>query len=120
MDDRTDFPGRGKYKRIPPLSPWEICPLLFQKPSEIIDKSKSVNWPNVCWILGADHLTFEGVMGDFRKKMSCRLISGGKKNMQINSWEKKHPALKKISLMTYNAEKNSYTVISREKKFLTP
>ena len=26
--------------------------------------------------------------------------------MQINSWEKKHPALKKISLITYNAEKN--------------
>ena len=30
--------------------------------------------------------------------------------MQINSWEKHH-ALKKISLMTFNAEKKSYTVI---------
>ena len=46
----------------------------------MIDKSESVNWPNVWWILGADHLTFEGVIGDFRKKMSCRLISGGKKH----------------------------------------
>ena len=64
---RTDFPGRAKYKRIPPLSPREFCPLLVQKPLEMIDKSESVNWPNVWWILGADHLTFEGVMGDFRK-----------------------------------------------------
>ena len=34
--------------------------------------------------------------------------------MQINSWEKHH-ALKKILLMTFNAEKKSYTVIYREK-----
>ena len=34
----------------------------------MIDKSESVNWGNVSWILGADHLAFEGVMGDFRKK----------------------------------------------------
>ena len=24
-----------------------------------MDKSESVNWPNVWWILGADYLTFE-------------------------------------------------------------
>ena len=36
--------------------------------------------------------------------------------MQINSLQK-HPTLKKISLMTYNAEKKSYTVISRGKNF---
>ena len=27
----------------------------------MIDKSESVNWPNVWWILGADHLTSEGL-----------------------------------------------------------
>ena len=40
---RTNFPGRGKWERIPPLSPREFCPLLFQKPLEMIDKSESVN-----------------------------------------------------------------------------
>ena len=60
----------------------------------MIDKSESVNWPNVWWILGADHLTLEGVMGDFRK-MSCRLISRGKKHANKFLGEK-YPALKKI------------------------
>ena len=58
---RTDFPVRGKKKRIPPLFPREFCPLLFQKSLEMIDKSESVNWPNVWWILGAEHLTSEGL-----------------------------------------------------------
>ena len=44
---------------FPPL-PREFCPLLFQE---------SLNWPDVCWILGADHFNFEGVMGDFRKNV---------------------------------------------------
>ena len=61
-------------------SPLEsFCPVLFQKPLDMIGKSESVNWPNVWWILGADHLTFEGVMVDFREK-PCRLISTGKKH----------------------------------------
>ena len=60
----------------------------------MIDKSESVNWPNVWWILGADHLTLEGIMGDFRK-MSCRLISRGKKHANKFLGEK-YPALKKI------------------------
>ena len=34
----------------------------------MIDKPEYVNWANVWWILGAEHLTFEEVMGDFRKK----------------------------------------------------
>ena len=64
-------------------------------------------------------MTFEGVMGDFRKKMSCRLISGGKKH--ANKFRgKKHPALKEISLITYNAERKSYTVYILGKKILTP
>ena len=46
----------------------------------MIDNLESVNWANVWWILGANYLIFEGVMGDFRKKISCRLISRGKKH----------------------------------------
>ena len=70
----------------------------------MIDKSESVNWANVWWILGADHLNFEEIMGDFGKKnilqtdfeekKACKEIPG--KN-NILPW-------KKISLVTYNAE----------------
>ena len=66
---RTDSPGRGKKKQIPPLSLRELCPPLFQKALEMIEKLESVNWANVWWVLGADHLTFDWVMVDFRKKM---------------------------------------------------
>ena len=59
----------GKKKRIPPLFPREFCLLLFQKPLEMINKSESVNRPNVWWILRAEHLTFEGFMGDFQKSI---------------------------------------------------
>ena len=79
----------------------------------MIDKSESVNWPNVWWILGADHLTFERVMGDFWKKCPAGWFWEGK-NVQINSWEK-HPTLKKISLMMYNAEKNLTPLYLTEK-----
>ena len=58
-------------------------------------------------------------MGDFRKKYSADWFRE-EKSRQRNSWEKQYPALKKISLMTYNAEKKSYTVICRGKKFPTP
>ena len=79
----------------------------------MIDKSEPINRPNVWWILGADHLTFEGVMGDFRK-ISCKLISRVKKH--ANKFLKKNT--EKISLMTYNAEKKTlYTVIRRGKNF---
>ena len=104
---RTDSPGRDKYKRIPPLSPRQFCNLLFQKPLE------TVNWPNVWWILGADHLTLESVMGDFRKnvlqtdfksKKACKLIP-----------EKK--TLKKYRSRRTKLKKKSYTVIRRGKNF---
>ena len=62
-------------------------------------------------------MTFEGVMDDFRKT-SCRLISRGKKYANKFLGEK-YPALKKTSLMTYNAEKILHRYMSR-KKFLTP
>ena len=55
---------------------------------------KKIDSPNVWWIVGADHVTFEGVMGDF-KKMSYRLISRGKEHANKFLGEK-HPALKKI------------------------
>ena len=60
-------------------------------------------------------MTFKGVMGDFRKNV-MQTDFGEEKNVQINSWEK-ISCTKKISLMTYNAEKKSYTVICRRKKF---
>ena len=60
-------------------------------------------------------MTFEGVMGDF-KKISCRLISRGKEHANKFLGEK-YPALKKISLITYNAKKKSYTFICRGKNF---
>ena len=60
-------------------------------------------------------MTFEEVIGDFRK-MSCRLISRGKKHAD-KFLEKKYPTMKKISLMTYNAEKRSFTVICRGTNF---
>ena len=64
---------------FPPLLS-RFLSLLFQKALEMIDKSESVNRANVWWILGADYFNFEGVMDDFRKKkISCRLISRGKK-----------------------------------------
>ena len=55
-------------------------------------------------------------MGDFRKKCPAVLFREEKKHVS-KFLGKKNPALKKISLMTYNAEKKSYTVISREKNF---
>ena len=87
----------------------------------MIDKSESVNRANVWWILGANHLTFKGVMAgwfqkkkilqtDFERKKACKEIPG--KN-NILHWKKY------ILLMTYNAEKTSYTVIIMSgKKFL--
>ena len=51
----------------------------------------------------ADHLTFEGIMGDFRKNVLE--TDFGKKHAN-KFLGKKYPALKKISLMTYNAQQN--------------
>ena len=70
----------------------------------MIDKSESLNWANVWWILGADYLNFDGFMGDFREKYPADWLRE-EKSVQRNSWEKQHPALKKLLLMTYNAKK---------------
>ena len=61
--------------------------------------------------LGADHLTFEGVMGDFRlrltsrEKKSCKVIPG-----------KKIPTLKMKFFMVYNDGKKSSQLSVRKKK----
>ena len=39
------------------------------------------------------------------------------KSMQRNSWEKQYPALKKILLMTYNAEKTLTPLYVGKKNF---
>ena len=52
------------------------------------------------------------------EKMSCGLISRGKKHGNKFLGEK-YPALKKISLMTYNAEKKTLRRYMSWKKFLT-
>ena len=83
----------------------------------MINKSESVNWTNVWWILGADHLTFEGVIGKFQKNISCRLISRGR-SLHGYTWEKIMSCSEKyIADDVYNAEKKSYTVICQGKKF---
>ena len=82
----------------------------------MIDKSEPINRPNVWWILGADHLTFEGVMGDFRK-MSCKLISRVKKH--ANKFLKKK-TLKKYRSWRIMLKKNFIHRYTSGKKFLTP
>ena len=90
---RTFRVGVSRNELLPP--PLEsFCPLLFQKPLEMIDKSESVNWPNVWWILGADHLTFEGVMVEFRENV-LQTDFDRKKSMQINL-EEKYPVMSTI------------------------
>ena len=65
---------------------------------------------------GADHLTFEGVMGDFRKKISYRLIQGGKACKDI-AGKIISCTEKNIVHDVYNAEKKSYTAICQGKNF---
>ena len=54
--------------------------------------------------LGPYHSTFGGGMGDFRKKMSCRLIFEGKNSCKEIP-AKKIPIMKKISFKAYKAGK---------------
>ena len=63
--------------------------------------------------LGANHLNFEGLWV-ISEKRSCRLISRGKKHAN-KFLRENYPALKKISLMTYNAKKNLAPLYVREK-----
>ena len=68
--------------------------------------------------LGPYHSTFDGGMGDFRKKMSCRLIFEGKKSCKEIP-AKKIPIMKKYLSRRIKLEKKSYTVVCRE-KILSP
>ena len=60
----------------------------------MIDKSESVYWANVWWILGADHLTFESLWVIQKKSI-----------LQTDFEGKQYMHQKKLLLMTYNAEK---------------
>ena len=62
---------------------------------------------------------FWGVYGWLQKNISCRLISRGKKHAKKFLGKTISCTKKNILLMTYNAEKKSYSVMWG-KKFLTP
>ena len=86
----------------------------------MIDKPEYVNWANVWWILGAEHLTFEEVMGDFRKKDPADWFRGEKVCKDITGknntlyWKKKNAhgahcyVSRKIFLTPEIWEKSSY------------
>ena len=88
-----------------PLSPREFCPQLCQT-EQVVGR----------FYIGADHLTFEGVMGDLGK-ISCRLIWRRKACKEIPGKNNILPWLKKISLMKYDAEKNFTPLYAAEKNF---
>ena len=100
-------------------SPLEsFVPLLFEKVLEMIDKSESIYRANVWWILAADDLTFEEIIGSFREKYPVDWFRGeackdtpGKNN--ILHWKKK-------SLMTYIMLKKISHRYMSGKKFVIP
>ena len=63
-------------------------------------------------------MTFEGVMDDFRKNIAQTDFE--RKKHANKFLREKYPALKKISLTTYNAEKKILQRYMSGKKFLTP
>ena len=81
----------------------------------MIDKSDSVNWENVWWILGADYLTFEGVMGDFRKKKFLPTDFERKKACKEIP-TKTIPCTEKNITHDIKCRKKSYTVYTRWRK----
>ena len=93
-----DSPGRGKQKRIRPLSPREFCLLLFQKALEMIDQSEFINWTNIRWISAADILTFEEVNEWFQKKYPADWFRGAKACKDIPG---KNNILHQEPMMTY-------------------
>ena len=80
----------------------------------MIGKSEYVNWANVWRILGADHLTFEGVMGDFRQKYPADWFRGGKACKYITG-ENNILHWKNIAHDVCKAEKNLTLLYVREK-----
>ena len=85
----------------------------------MIDKSESIYWANVWWILVADNFTFVEVMGDFRKKYPLDWFRGGKACKDIPG-KSNNLHSKKISLMTYIMLKKNLTPLHVREKFLTP
>ena len=72
----------------------------------MIDKSESVNRANVWWILGADHLTFEGLWVISEKKYPADLFRGKKTWKDLPGKYNILHSKKKIAHDVYNAEKN--------------
>ena len=102
----TDFPGRGKVNRSLPLSTREFL-------SPIVSKAFRNDWQiRICQLTEClVDFDFWGGYGWFQKKCPPDWFRQ-EKSMQINSW-------KKISLITYKAEKN-LTPLYIVEKFLTP
>ena len=81
----------------------------------MIDKSVSIYWANVWWILVADNFTFVEVMGDFRKKYPLDWFRGGKACKDIPGKSNNLHSKKNFPHEVYNAEKKSYTVTCQGK-----
>ena len=81
-------------------------------------KSESIYSANVWWTLAADNLTFEEVMGDFKKSIPQTDFKGKKLStdtvylVKIISFTETN-----IAHDVYNAGKKSYTVLCQGKNF---
>ena len=76
----------------------------------MIDKSESVNWSNVWWIWGADHLTFEGGLWVISEKNILQTDFEVKK-LAKDITRKKNILHWRISLMTYIMLKKNLTLL---------
>ena len=78
------------------------------------DKPESIYWAKVWWVLAADHMSFDEVLGDFRKKYPADWFQGGKDCKDLTG---KSDILhwKNIAHDVYNAEKNLTPLYVKEK-----
>ena len=76
--------------------------------------NQNFNWANVWWILGADYLSFEGFIGDFRKKYPADWFRK-RKSMQRNSGRENILHWKRCYSWRIMLKKISYTVIWEKK-----
>ena len=77
-------------------------------------------WPGHIFLFlsfqGADYFTFEGAMGDFRKKYPAHWSKGKKKILQGNTWENNSCTEHKYLSWCLIVEKKSYIVVCKRKK----
>ena len=78
--------------------------------------NQNLNWANVWWILGADYLSFEGFIGDFRKNIlqtdferekTCKEIPGKDNILHWKRYYSWRIMLKKISYTVIWGKRNS-------------